>query len=239
MANNEQLNAGNTPIIVPFGGTGVATNTAYAVLCGGTTTTGAIQSIASVGTARQVFRSNGAAALPSMDNASWQLIQSASPSSAASVEFLNLSADFIAYRFFLEYVIPATDGVNLMLQVSTDNGSTWVTAAGSYTYRNSYNSGGAFTNNSTTATGILYGISTGNATNEGVWGVITLYNPIFSARLTTTEALLANMNSTGVLEQTYATGYRNVAEENDACRLLFSSGNIADGEIRLYGLVLQ
>ena len=55
-----------TPLTVANGGSGVATATAYAVLCGGTTPTGPIQAIASVGNAGQVLTSNGAAALPTM-----------------------------------------------------------------------------------------------------------------------------------------------------------------------------
>lgn len=51
-------------LVVSNGGTGVTSNTAYSVLCGGTTTTGAIQSVASVGTSGQVLTSNGASALP-------------------------------------------------------------------------------------------------------------------------------------------------------------------------------
>jgi len=51
-------------ITVPYGGTGVASTTAYSVLCGGTTSTGALQSVASVGTATQVLTSQGAGALP-------------------------------------------------------------------------------------------------------------------------------------------------------------------------------
>lgn len=54
---------------VGSGGTGRTTATAYAVLCGGTTSTGAQQSVASVGTAGQVLTSNGAGALPSFQNA--------------------------------------------------------------------------------------------------------------------------------------------------------------------------
>jgi len=53
-----------TGLPVAGGGTGVASNTAYAVLCGGTTSTGAIQSVASIGTSGQVLTSNGAGALP-------------------------------------------------------------------------------------------------------------------------------------------------------------------------------
>ena len=56
--------------VVAGGGTGVTSNTAYSVLCGGTTSTGAIQSIASVGTSGQVLTSNGAGALPTWQAAS-------------------------------------------------------------------------------------------------------------------------------------------------------------------------
>lgn len=51
-------------ITVPNGGTGDSALTAYAVLCGGTTSTAAVQSVASVGTSGQVLTSNGAGALP-------------------------------------------------------------------------------------------------------------------------------------------------------------------------------
>ena len=54
---------------VANGGTGVASTTAYAVLCGGTTTTGPFQAIASVGTAGQILTSNGAGALPTFQAA--------------------------------------------------------------------------------------------------------------------------------------------------------------------------
>ena len=54
---------------VANGGTGATTQTAYAVLCGGTTSTGAYQSVASVGTSGQVLTSNGASALPTFQDA--------------------------------------------------------------------------------------------------------------------------------------------------------------------------
>ena len=56
--------AGGTDVPAADGGTGRSSHTAYAVLCGGTTSTAAQQSIASVGTAAQVLTSNGAGALP-------------------------------------------------------------------------------------------------------------------------------------------------------------------------------
>jgi hypothetical protein len=58
-----------TGLPVAGGGTGRASHTAYAVICGGTTTTAAQQSIASVGTSGQVLTSNGAGALPTFQAA--------------------------------------------------------------------------------------------------------------------------------------------------------------------------
>lgn len=52
------------PLPTAQGGTGLTSTTAYAVVCGGTTSTGNLQSIASVGTSGQVLTSNGAGALP-------------------------------------------------------------------------------------------------------------------------------------------------------------------------------
>ncbi len=50
---------------VPYGGTGATSFTAYAPVCGGTTSTGALQSVASAGTSGYPLVSGGASALPS------------------------------------------------------------------------------------------------------------------------------------------------------------------------------
>jgi hypothetical protein len=54
---------------VTNGGTGITTATAYAVICAGTTSTGAFQNVSGVGTAGQVLTSNGAGALPTWQTA--------------------------------------------------------------------------------------------------------------------------------------------------------------------------
>lgn len=56
------------PLIVSNGGTGVASFTAYTVLCGGTTSTAALQNVSAVGTTGQALTSNGAGALPTFQN---------------------------------------------------------------------------------------------------------------------------------------------------------------------------
>jgi hypothetical protein len=57
-------------LAVDQGGTGATSQTAYAVIAGGTTSTGAYQSVASVGTSGQVLMSNGAGALPTFQTVS-------------------------------------------------------------------------------------------------------------------------------------------------------------------------
>jgi hypothetical protein len=52
------------PVSVTYGGTGLATTTAYSIVFTGTTSTGAFQASAGPGTSGQVLTSNGAGALP-------------------------------------------------------------------------------------------------------------------------------------------------------------------------------
>ena len=59
----------SAPATVAQGGIGRTSTTAYAVICGGTTSTAAEQSIASVGTSGQILTSNGAGALPTFQSA--------------------------------------------------------------------------------------------------------------------------------------------------------------------------
>jgi len=81
MATRNSINS-DIAIEIEKGGTKATTHTPYAVLCGGTTATSAIQSIASVGTSSQVLTSNGAGALPTFQ---------AAPTT--SIEFQQLASD--------------------------------------------------------------------------------------------------------------------------------------------------
>ncbi len=60
----------SAPLTVPNGGTGDASFAAYSVLCGGTTSTAALQNVSGVGSAGQFLQSNGAGTLPTWANAS-------------------------------------------------------------------------------------------------------------------------------------------------------------------------
>lgn len=62
------LVTGFTPVTVPLGGTGDTSFLAFSVLCGGATTTGNLQNVASLGSAGQALLSSGAGALPVWGN---------------------------------------------------------------------------------------------------------------------------------------------------------------------------
>lgn len=68
VSGGSAANPSFTTAVVAGGGTGDTSFTAYAVIAGGTTSTGALQSVASVGTSGQVLTSNGAGALPTFQN---------------------------------------------------------------------------------------------------------------------------------------------------------------------------
>ena len=117
------------PTQVAKGGTGVASTTAYAVQCGGTTTTGATQSIAGVGTSGQVLTSNGAGALPTFQaaasgGADWTAISNSS-ASGSTVSFTSgLGTAYDEYLIVFEGLsISGTDSVTFA--VSVDAGSSY------------------------------------------------------------------------------------------------------------------
>lgn len=139
---------------VASGGTGVASNTAYAVLTGGTTSTGAVQSVASVGTSGQVLTSNGAGALPSFQTITsfvsgmimlWSGSSASIPSGWVLCNGSNSTPD-LRDRFVIgagsTYAVGATGGSANAIVVShthtaTDSGHTHT-----YTTRRTNKSGG-------------------------------------------------------------------------------------------------
>lgn len=109
---NKTIAAGSntiTGLTVPMGGTGVASATAYAVLCGGTTSTAALQSVSGVGSSGHVLTSNGASALPT-----WQATASA-PTRVSSVLTTRVTAtpaNAGEYRCLIQNASAATSADN-------------------------------------------------------------------------------------------------------------------------------
>lgn len=113
---------------VASGGSGRATHTAYAVICGGTTTTAAQQSIASVGTSGQVLTSNGAAALPTFQAAAggggitWNEVTGTSQAMAVDNGYMANNAGLVTLT------LPDTAALGSILRVAGSGAGGWLIA---------------------------------------------------------------------------------------------------------------
>lgn len=173
------------------------------------------------------------------------LLTSGTVSSAATLDIVLTS--YTGYRGF-ELMIsgfrPSTDGVSLSMRFSSDGGSTYDSTG--YTYAMLYNvntgtASGEGANNTTSiflnppngATQLI-----GSASTEGWNGTISLLNlssTAFWSRLTFDGFYISNQTSPDGIFVT-GGGARKAAQDTDAIRLLFSSGNIAAGNYALYGI---
>jgi len=150
-------------------------------------------------------------------------------SNAASVAFTQFDASkYDHYQFWLQYVIPVADNNKLIAQTSTDGGSSYSTTNGDYHTNDGSND----------ATGIdLTGNhNVGSDTNEfGLTGMFNLFAPHstnFTAGIFT--GMMGHTNT-----DNYARnhgGTRLAAEDVDAIKFSYASGNIESGEIVMYGI---
>lgn len=105
---------GGIDVVVADGGTGVSSLTAYALLAGGTTSTGPVQSLAGLGSATQVLTSNGAGALPTFQAIpaqGWAALGTITTTSGSSQALSGLT--LTSYKFLRCYLngVSGSNGV--------------------------------------------------------------------------------------------------------------------------------
>lgn len=168
------------------------------------------------------------------------LVATASASASATVDFSSgIDATYDEYLITFSNVVPATDAQVFHARTSTDGGSTFDSSAGNYAWAVSgiSEAGGNADSNSTSDTEIqLSGVSSiGGAAGESLSGELWLHAPS-AARQTILGWSLHYITSAGELVTVQGAGRRSAAEDVDAIRFLFGSGNIASGEFALYGV---
>lgn len=195
------------------------------------------------GTDGQFLQTQGAGADPQWASAGGlTLLNSGSVSSASTLDIVLTS--YTAYRGFkviLGGFRPATDDVTLYLRFSSNGGSTFDAGASNYKFIGvSQHVGGQDTNSSSGATQINLtrdagSNRVGNATNEGVNLEVELYNLTSAAFYSRCNWRGAQMEAGGTDRYIHGCAFRLAAQDTDAIRFLFSSGNIAEGNWALYG----
>ena len=173
-----------------------------------------------------------------------ELITTSIASNSTTIDFNNLNSTYDHYIVVMSDVQPATDDAFFRLRTSSNNGSSYDAGAGNYRYSGTGNStGGVLTQYSSasdthialtwpTATAGLSNVST-----EAFSGTVTIYKPSGSTNFT--QVNFSNAYTPSAASQFISTvggGCRTAAADVDAIRFLMSSGNIASGTFKLYGV---
>jgi len=190
-------------------------------------------------TAAEIATGTDLSKVVTVANQSWVKISSATASSSSSIDFTDLSNTYIAYKVYITDYIPVTDGTNLYMRTSADNGSSYAAGASDYAWvmKSAIMNTGA----STGATGddadseISFQNSSGTDTNEKADFIVDIINPS-SSQYTTAMITMYIENLAGDIYYQNGSGVRLAASSTDAIRFLSSSGNIASGTFTLYGL---
>ena len=167
----------------------------------------------------------------------WALIATNTPSAAASTAFTGLSSTYFAYKVVWSNLAPATDGAEFFFRTSTDGGSTYDAGASDYSYaRWTVNdAAGSAANADNADSEIELSDNHGSAANEIGFGELTVFNPS-GAVYCHVQWNATWTADTGALAHTTGGGRRLAAADVDAIQFLFSSGNIASGTFKLYGM---
>jgi hypothetical protein len=165
------------------------------------------------------------------------LLEQHTASTSASLDFTScLSSTYDEYVIEFVNVKPATNNVDFWFRVSTDGGSTFVSSG--YTAHGMVAGGGVGVEDSGSSSAIwlTYQSAAHVSNTMGINGNIRLFDPLSGslfkyitghAYYLTAEPARAHYLSGGSYPQTTAV---------NAIRLMFSSGNITSGTVRVYGI---
>ena len=185
----------------------------------------------------QVLTSAGAGAVPTFETpsgGSWTLVSSTTASNNSHVDF-TFSGSYSIYKITFVNMIGGTDNTNLNHQIliggSVQTGST-------YAYGNLFvdsNGGNGYNASGDAGSVKMTYAPMGSATNDNTNGEILIFNPSSSIR-THTAYRFTGDQKVGTYLNTNVGGSRwNNGVAWSGFRVLYSSGNIASGVMKLWG----
>ncbi len=229
-------------LAVSNGGVGTSTLTANAILLGNATA--AISAVANV-TSGYVLTSNGTGSSPTFQaaaGASGLVLLTSGSVSTATLDIVLTS--YTAYRGLVLKLInflPVTNNAGLYLRVSTNGGSSYDAGAGNYSYASGLvTTGGTPLGDAVSTSAAQIALLTsaiGNGTASGVNCSIEILGQTNTAAwpIVQYDMTFISSDATPLIYRIYGGGIRRAAQDTDAIRILFSSGNIASGTWALYG----
>ena len=173
------------------------------------------------------------------------LLSTQTATASATISFttgLNITYDEYIFKFI--NIRPATDNVSFTFNLSTDSGSTYVVTKTTTAFR-------AIHNEADTSTGLGYETSldlaqstafqplaseVGSDADQNLGGTLTLFNPSSTTYVKHYISTISNILAGDYAENFFSSGYGNTTSAINAIQFKFSSGNIADGIFKLYGV---
>ena len=179
----------------------------------------------------------------SISGGALNLISTQTASASASLEF-TLDDSYDSYVFKFINIHPANNGVHLEFNMSTDGGSNYNVTKTTTHFRTYHNESGTETTLEYYTSGDLAQStsnhmllnSTGNSNDESTSGSLQIFNPSSSVFVKHFIANFNNYNQGDYSANHYSAGYGNTTSPITNLKFQFSSGNIDDGIIKMYGV---
>lgn len=164
------------------------------------------------------------------------LIEQHTASSSSSLDFTSfISSTYDHYLFALVGVLPATDGADLLARVGTGGGPSWDTGSNYYWFYGGHSLLGGFTGQGNPGTSFKIAPNIENSVT-GVGGDFTIFNPQDTAgRKVIAWNTVANF-ADGNVGRMFGGAIWNSSTAVTGVQFFYSSGNIASGTIRVYGV---
>lgn len=233
------------PAEVSKGGSGRSSHDAYAVICGGVTTTADQQSVDSLGDPGAVLTSNGPDILPSFQatpsgSGNWTLIETQTVSSpVSSVDFeTGIDSTYDFYAMIINSVIPDDDAEILQLRVGIGVTPTYPSGGTDYAWSTQVQGSGAGSGGiGDTKINLCSGLGSG-VDESGISAQMWIMQP-------SDTGLFTNITWTGGYigagdsvdsDCVQGSGKYTAKTAVTALRFFFSLGNIEAGTFALYGV---
>jgi hypothetical protein len=172
------------------------------------------------------------------------LISTQTASASATISFTTgLDSTYDEYIFKFINIHPSVDEGRFEFNLSTDSGSNYnvtKTSTFFYSYHNEGDTSAALSYDNegdlAQSTGFQRIQFVGNDNDQNLGGTLTLFNPSSTTYVKHFLLTANTISSTDISINQFIGGYGNTTSAINAVRFQFSSGNIDDGIIKLYGV---
>jgi len=173
------------------------------------------------------------------------LLSTQTASASATISFTTgLDSTYDEYIFKFINIHPATDNVKFTFNMSTDSGSNYNVTKTTTMFSSAHDEGDTYTNlGYNTAEDLAQSTSfqpistgNGNGADESCSGTLTLFNPSSTTYVKHYISTLHSYHWEDIAFSWFSAGYGNTTSAVNAIRFQYSSGNIDDGIIKLYGV---